>query len=138
MFKRTITRCSFLKCASAAAIGCVAAGALPEGTILAQATEGSAGNRKISFRLGALDSILSGKDGLSWEQAYHRAGELGFEGMELGVGRDYGQTELWNAEGRRRLRGISEASGVLTPSICLHSFWAYSFADEEEIGRAHV
>ena len=138
MFKKTITRRTFLKSTTAAAMGCFAVGTLHDGAIPAQATEGSTGNKKPVFHIGALDSVLSGDDRLSWEQAFHRAGELGFEGMELGVGKDYDQTELWNPEGRRRLRGISEAAGVLTPSICLHSYWTYSFADANEAMRARA
>jgi len=131
MFNKTMTRRSFIKGTTAATMGWIAADALYERTILAQATQGTPGNIKPSFHIGALDSVLSGDDRLSWEQTYQRARELGFEGIELGVGKDYDQTELWNAEGRKRLRGISEAAGVLTPSICLHSYWTYSFADED-------
>jgi L-ribulose-5-phosphate 3-epimerase len=135
MFQKSISRRSFLKAATAAATGCVMADRFAGASVRPQADQGSPGNRKPAFRIGALDSVLSGDDRLSWELTYQRARELGFEGIELGVGKDYDQTELWNAEGRRRLRGVSEAAGVATPSICLHSYWTYSFADEDEVMR---
>jgi sugar phosphate isomerase/epimerase len=63
---------------------------------------------------------------------------LGIEGIELGVGKDYDRTELWDTEGRKRLQGFSETTGVLTPSICLHSYWTYSFASEDIATRARA
>ncbi len=135
MDDQTISRRSFLNRAAAAAAGCIAAGISPGRPVLARSGRRSAAKAEPAFRVGALDSVLSGKEGLSWEKVYSRAGELGFEGVELGVGGDYDQTELWSVEGRRRLRGYSKASGVLTPSICLHSFWTFSFADDDEAVR---
>lgn len=138
MIKKTVTRRSFLKGTAAAAVGCAAAGAFPGGTVSAQADKSSAASRKAAFRIGVLDSVLSGRGKMTWERLYRGAGELGFEGMELGVGRDYEQTELWNAEARKRLRGFAEKAGVSTPSICLHAFWNFSFAAEDPAIRGRA
>lgn len=138
MFNRTIERRLFLKDTTMTVMGYIAAGIRPGWAVKARPNEGIAGNNKPAFRIGVLDSVLSGNDGLSWDQAYHRARELGFEGMELGVGKDYDQTELWNIEGRKRLRCFSEATGVLTSSICLHSYWTYSFADQDNAMRSRA
>jgi sugar phosphate isomerase/epimerase len=107
-------------------------------SILPRADQETRDGVKPAFRIGALDSVLSGKDNLTWERTYWRAADLGFAGIELGVGGDYDRTELWSAEGRSRLRGIAEAAGVATPSICLHSYWTYSFADDDEAMRGRA
>jgi hexulose-6-phosphate isomerase len=111
---------------------------LPAGMCSKQGKQGKIKDKKHTFYIGALDGVLSGDSGLTWEQIYQLAGELGFEGIELGVGSDYDKTQLWHAEGRKRLCEISEATGVLTPSICLHSYWTYSFADEDDPMRARA
>jgi sugar phosphate isomerase/epimerase len=82
------------------------------------------------MKLGTLDVILT--DGpAQWEALYPLTHDLGFAGLELGVYQDYDQTDLWSAAGRQRLRQIAAQSGVVTPSICLHSYWQFSFADED-------
>jgi len=86
----------------------------------------------LRFRLGAIDGAL----GVSWDRVFELAAQAGLEGVELGVGEDYFKTKLWNAEGRRELRELSEASGVVIPSICLHTYWRFSFASNEEKTRA--
>jgi L-ribulose-5-phosphate 3-epimerase len=138
MIRKTVTRRSFLKGAAAAAMGCAAAGAFPGGTVSAQAGKASPGIRNPAFRIGALDSVLSGRGKMTWNRLYRRAGELGFEGMELGAGKDYDRTELWKAEARKRLRDSAEKAGVLTPSICLHAFWNFSFAAEDPANRGRA
>jgi len=131
MYNKTLTRRDFLQGAAAAAL------ALPVGSILAQQSDAPA-DKKTVFRIGALDGVLSGKEGLTWEQDYQRGAKLGFAGIELGVGKDYAQSELWNPEGRKRLRGFAQAAGIETPSICLHSYWHFSFAANDEAVRAQA
>jgi hexulose-6-phosphate isomerase len=76
-----------------------------------------------------MDGVLKGKSrDLTWDDLYPIAHELGFAGIELGVHKDYDQTLLWDREGRRRLLDLSRDTGVLTSSVCLHSYWHYSFA----------
>lgn len=91
------------------------------------------------FKIGAIDNVLTGeKRALAWDNYYPLAQSLGFEGLELGVGADYDQTQLWDKAGRARLRNLSEQTGVVTPSICLHSYWRYSFADPDPAVRAQA
>ena len=82
------------------------------------------------MKFGTLDVILTDKP-TPWEQLYPLIRNLGFAGLELGVYQDYDQTPLWSTAGRARLREVAEQSGVVTPSICLHSYWHFSFAAED-------
>ena len=88
------------------------------------------------MRIGTMDGVLSGAYGeFTWNDLYQIAQALGFEGIELGVGRDYDQTALWDKSGRRDLLELSQDTGVATSSICLHSYWHYSFAHPDEAVR---
>lgn len=90
-------------------------------------------------KIGALDSVLTGeRRSLAWDETYHLAQSLGFDGVELGVGADYDQTQLWDKAGRSKLLGLSQQTGVATASICLHSYWRYSFADPDPTVRARA
>ena len=88
------------------------------------------------MRIGTMDGVLSGQYGeFTWNDLYPIAEALGFEGIELGVREDYDQTALWDKSGRRALLELSQETGVSTSSICLHSYWHYSFADPDEAIR---
>lgn len=88
------------------------------------------------YKIGTIDTVLTGeKRTLAWDSYYPLAQSLGFEGIELGVGADYDQTQLWDKAGRARLLNLSQQTGVATPSICLHSYWRYSFADPDPAVR---
>lgn len=90
-------------------------------------------------KIGALDSVLTGeKRSLAWDEYYPLAQSLGFEGVELGVRADYDQTQLWDKAGRGKLLALSQQTGVATASICLHSYWSYSFADPDPTIRARA
>jgi sugar phosphate isomerase/epimerase len=91
------------------------------------------------FKIGAIDNVLTGeKRALTWDDYYPLAQSLGFEGIELGVGADYDQTQLWDKAGRARLRNLAEQTGVVTASICLHSYWSYSFANPDPAIQARA
>jgi sugar phosphate isomerase/epimerase len=45
---------------------------------------------------------------------------------------------LWDKAGRAELLKLSQQTGVVTPSICLHSYWQYSFADPDPAVRARA
>lgn len=88
------------------------------------------------MRIGTMDGVLSGQYGeFTWNDLYPIAQALGFEGIELGVREDYDQTALWDKSGRRALLELSHETGVSTSSICLHSYWHYSFAHPDEAIR---
>ena len=81
------------------------------------------------MKIGAMDRVLTGKgDSINWDIHYDIAKDLGFDGVELGVGVGYDQTQLWNQTGRRNILNLSQQTGVATSSICFHSYWHYSFA----------
>ena len=87
--------------------------------------------------IGALDGVLAGpRREMTWEQLFETAAGLGFAGMELGVGPDYDQTKLWDEAGRRELTAAAEGAGVVASSVCLHSYWQYSFASPDEDTRS--
>lgn len=78
------------------------------------------------YRIGTLEDVIQ----RDWTQVFDAAKTLGFDGVELGVrGDTYIRSELWSAEGREALRERSRQSGVEIASICLHTFWRFSFAD---------
>lgn len=77
--------------------------------------------------------IIDGSLNLPWEKLFDAARQLGFAGVELGVGKDYDKSKLWSAEGRRELAGLSQKTDVAIASLCLHSYWNYSFADPSAV-----
>jgi sugar phosphate isomerase/epimerase len=88
------------------------------------------------MKIGTLDGVLTARgQKIPWEDLYRMAGELGFDGLELGVHRDYDKSQLWETKGREQLNSVSKETGVPTSSICLHSYWIYSFASPEEETR---
>ncbi|MEM2960712.1 MAG: sugar phosphate isomerase/epimerase family protein [Candidatus Bathyarchaeia archaeon] len=85
----------------------------------------------MAIKIGVMDGSL----GQTWENLFKVAAQIGFDGVELGVRENYGDTKLWKAEGRNELKRASEESGVAIASICLHSYWRFSFASNEEAIR---
>ena len=84
------------------------------------------------YKIGTLEDVIK----RDWTQVFDAAKALGFEGVELGVrGDTYIQTELWSAEGRRALMERSRRTGVEIASLCLHTFWKFSFADPDVAHR---
>jgi len=53
---------------------------------------------------------------------FSKAGELGFQGIELGIGLDYKEDPLWNGDGdmRRAMKEAARSTDVEASSICLH------------------
>ncbi len=85
----------------------------------------------MTIRIGAIDSALA----QPWASLFKVAAQIGFEGVELGVREDYSETELWEKEGREKLKEYSAASNVAIASICLHSYWHFGFASPEKATR---
>jgi len=80
------------------------------------------------MKIGVIDGALA----QPWERIFDVAAKIGFEGVELGVRKDYEDTKLWNARGRLELRELSETFNIPIASICLHVYWQISFASPEE------
>ena len=53
---------------------------------------------------------------------FSKAGELGFQGIEFGIGLDYREDPLWTGMGelRQEMKEASQATGVEAASVCLH------------------
>lgn len=81
--------------------------------------------------IGALDGVLQ----KPWTELFDEALRLGFDSVELGVGGDYQNNLLWTKEGRQQLRELSEKSGIPIGSVCLHSYWNWSLADDDPAKR---
>lgn len=84
-----------------------------------------------TLKIGLLDSVL----GVSWPELSGKAAQLGFEGVELGVGAAYQESPLWNAIACRRLKQQAEESQVEIASVCLHTCWELSPASPDESVR---
>jgi sugar phosphate isomerase/epimerase len=80
------------------------------------------------FKVGVLEDVLKA----DWSEVFPKARALGYDGVELGVrADDYLDTELWSEDGLQKLRQRSEETAVPIFSICLHTFWTYTFADPD-------
>jgi len=53
---------------------------------------------------------------------FTKAGKLGFQGIEFGIGLDYKENPLWTGDGdvRQSMREAAQITGVEAASICLH------------------
>jgi len=85
-------------------------------------------------KIGAIDGSL----GQPWETLFGFAAQLGFEGVELGVGADYAETKLWNPAGRGELKALAGEAGIAICSVCCHSYWSFSFASADVAVRAQA
>ncbi len=86
------------------------------------------------MNIGIMDSALR----VEWIDLFDVAAAIGFDGVELGVGPDAEKTELWSPEGRLAIQERAQRTGVEVASVCLHFFWKFSFAadDEETVAKA--
>jgi sugar phosphate isomerase/epimerase len=70
---------------------------------------------------------------------FPKAGEIGFQGIEFGIGLDYREDLLWTGEGnlRQAMREASQTTGVEAASICLHllNYKEYSPASDNSEHR---
>jgi hexulose-6-phosphate isomerase len=84
------------------------------------------------FKIGILENVLNA----DWDDVFPLAKALGYDGIELGIrGENYRDTELWMEGGLDALAHRSEESGIPIFSICLHTFWTYTFADPNVANR---
>ncbi len=84
------------------------------------------------FTIGTLESVLRS----DWKDVFSRAASLGFDCVELGArGDDYLFSDLWREGGLEALKERSKRSSIPIASICLHTFWSFSFADNDISNR---
>jgi L-ribulose-5-phosphate 3-epimerase len=86
------------------------------------------------MRHGLMSSSMPG----SYEEVIRQAGEIGFDGVELDVDAEYESSLLWQAEGRKAIQRLLSEAHLELPSVCLGTFWTYSFASPEESVRARA
>ena len=51
------------------------------------------------------------------EAVFSVAKDIGFDGVEFCVGRDYGENILWEDGGAEKLKGLADAAGVEISSL---------------------
>ena len=84
------------------------------------------------FKFGTLEDVLQS----DWVDIFPKAKALGYDGVELGIrGNTYRASDLWNEEGIEALGQRAESAGVPILSVCLHTFWQYTFADPDVANR---
>jgi sugar phosphate isomerase/epimerase len=66
-----------------------------------------------------------------YPEIIRECGKLGFDGVELDVGADYADNMLWQAPGRREIARLLASADIGLASVCLGTFWTYSFASPE-------
>jgi len=79
------------------------------------------------MKFGARDGVLR----KPCEEVFNEASKLGFDGVELDIGANYAQTMLWNEEGRKKIKKLSEKSNVELASVCLGAMWSISLANPD-------
>ena len=84
------------------------------------------------FKFGILEDVIQS----DWVDVFPKAKALGYDGVELGVrASTYRASDLWNDEGIDTLGRRAESAGVTIFSVCLHTFWHYTFADPDVANR---
>lgn len=84
------------------------------------------------FKFGILEDVLQS----DWIDVFPNAKALGYDGVELGIrGNTYRASELWTEEGIEALGQRADSAGIPIFSLCLHTFWQYSFADPDVANR---
>ncbi|MBN1457941.1 MAG: sugar phosphate isomerase/epimerase [Armatimonadetes bacterium] len=84
------------------------------------------------MRYGIMSACLPGE----YPEVIEASGRIGFDGVELNVGADYEGNMLWDSEARADLKKLLSQHDLALSSICLGTFWTYSFASPEADVRA--
>lgn len=79
--------------------------------------------------------LMSGCIPGTYPEVIEACGKLGFDGVELDIGADYAENMLWSAEGRKEIGRLLKASRLELASVCLGTFWTYSFANPDAAVR---
>ncbi len=84
------------------------------------------------MKVGIRDGIL----GLPFEDAFSKAKEIGFGGIEICIGANYREHQLWSESGVDMIKALSEKVGIETPSLSPGGFTSYTFAHLDDEARA--
>jgi len=90
--------------------------------------------REGEMKYGLMSGCLPG----SYDYVIEQCGRIGFDGVELDVGADYEQNTLWRADGRATIKRLLKETKQELASVCLGTFWTYSFANPEAAVRARA
>jgi len=82
--------------------------------------------------------LVSGCLSEDYRQVLRACGRIGFDGVELDVGADFEHNLLWSAAGRGEVKRLLAEGKLELASICLGTFWTYSFASPEAEVRARA
>ena len=84
------------------------------------------------FKFGILEDVIQS----DWVNVFPRAKALGYDGVELGVrASTYRASDLWSDDNIEALGQRAESAGVPVFSVCLHTFWHFTFADPDVANR---
>lgn len=83
------------------------------------------------MRYGLMSGCMPG----DYPHVIRECAKLGFDGVELDVGADYAENLLWSEEGRAEIRQLLSEADLCLASICLGTFWTYSFASPDPAVR---
>ena len=72
------------------------------------------------------------------EGAFQVAQQIGFDGLEFDLTRDYKNDILWTKQGRQRLIDLSKETGVEIASVCLGALWGQPFGSDDPDARARA
>ena len=79
--------------------------------------------------------LMSGCIPGSYPEVIAACGKIGFDGVELDIGADYAENMLWKAAGRKEIAGLLRSNKLELASVCLGTFWTYSFANPDAAVR---
>ena len=83
------------------------------------------------MKFGIRDGMLR----VPFEERFQKAGELGFDGVELCLGGDYRQHPLFSDEGVEQLLKLSEEAGVAVSSFSPGAFTGVSYLNPDDEKR---
>lgn len=84
------------------------------------------------MRFGVRDEML----GVPLENLFTKARELGFDGVELCLGKNYKEHLLFSEEGIERIQALSEAAGGVISSFSPGGFCSYTYTHPDDAVRA--
>ena len=84
------------------------------------------------MKVGIRDGMLR----LPFDEAFRKAKEIGFDGVEVCIGTDYTEHRLWRESGVYEIKALSEKVGIEISALSPGGFTAYTFAHVDDEARA--